>query len=508
MQPAGVQQPAVVNTQAGLLAGRCLGDVHEYLGVPYAAPPVGPLRWRRPQPVLPWAGVRSAHTVGPSACQALMPEGFGPWTHEFVTQGQVSEDCLYLNIWAPARADPAPCPVLVWIHGGAFMQGAGSIPIYNGRALAEHGVVVVTINYRLGALGFFQHPDLALEASGPPNGNFGLMDQLAALAWVQQNIAAFGGDPQCVTLAGQSAGAVSVHALLGSPQAAGLFHRAIAMSGPPALGLVRTLEDGQALAAQLRASDGPSTLADLRALPAQSLLTQASALPWFGPVIDGELVPAWPPGSAADKPLHDVPVLVGQTADELSGLDPRFASDAPDDLQRLLRAYYGEQDSPAWQARYAQRCGADVARTYRAVCTDRWLLALWAWAKARQGGCQSAAFVYHFEHVMPGPDAAVYGSFHTSDVPYAFMTLDAAPERAHAPTDHAVSQALAEHWVRFMRTGNPNPPGAADWPALDAQAPVMWAISSQPGARPMFAPAWLQAFAAHVQAGGPLAILP
>jgi para-nitrobenzyl esterase len=281
-----------------------------YLGLPFAAPPTGSLRWAPPAPALTWTGVRKAYHFGADCQQTLTPEGLGPWTPEYLPAGPVSEDCLYLNVWTPKAASQPKLPVLVWIHGGAFTGGSGAVPIYNGAALASDGIIVVTLNYRLGVYGFLSHNDL--EAENGASGNYGLQDQTAALKWVQDNIAAFGGDPRRVTVAGQSAGAASVHALLASPKARGLFTQAIAQSGS---GSGRTYPDraaadrvGQALVA----AAGAGTIDDLRRLTPDELdvIVRKSGL-GFGPIIDGDVL-------IGTAPVNDVPILTGMTANETS----------------------------------------------------------------------------------------------------------------------------------------------------------------------------------------------
>jgi para-nitrobenzyl esterase len=298
--------------------------------------PVGALRWRPPQALAPWTGVREATAFGASAWQVLAPQGFGPWTPAFVASGAISEDCLFLNVWAPAAPAATPRPVLVWIHGGGFVQGSGAVPIYHGHALAAQGVIVVTINYRLGVLGFLAHPELTRESETPEGcGNFGLQDQIAALRWVKSNIAAFGGDPQAVTVAGQSAGALSVHMLLASTLTQGLFQRAVALSGPPELVPVpshaQAEQSGLAFAAEVQQRD----ISGLRALPVEQLTRTLGPAPRFGPMVDGALLPAWPPKTDLATWGQPVPMIVGLTADENSGLDPNYGIADPGALARL-----------------------------------------------------------------------------------------------------------------------------------------------------------------------------
>lgn len=229
--PPTLAQMTGTAVQQGRVAGTKHGEVAAFLGVPFAAPPTGERRWKPPAPASSWNGVRKADALPASCQQGVTPNGFGPWTHEYVVTSAVSEDCLYLNVWTPAKTSGEKLPVLVWIHGGGFSGGSASVPIYDGSKLAAKGVVVIAINYRLGLYGFLAHPALTAESPAHASGNYGLLDQVAALQWIKANVAAFGGDPDRVTIAGQSAGAMSVHHLIASPLAKGLFAQAIAQSG-------------------------------------------------------------------------------------------------------------------------------------------------------------------------------------------------------------------------------------------------------------------------------------
>src|SRR5262245_13266464 len=296
----------------GALAGKQEGAVAAFLGVPFAAPPVGANRWAPPRPAAKWKGERTADQFAASCQQGVSPQGFGPWTAEYVVQGPVSEDCLYVNVWTPAKNAPDRLPVLVWIYGGAFSSGSGSVAIYNGAALAAKGIVVVNVNYRVGVYGFLAHPGLTAESPAHASGNYGLLDQVAGLRWVRDNIAAFGGDPTKVTIAGQSAGAASVHHLIASPLAKGLFVRAIAQSGSgmglpvPDRATAETVGKqlsaggvGSGGAAGSSSSGGgqPLTLAQLRALSTAQLDERVAKLSGagqplrFGPVVDGLFLP-------------------------------------------------------------------------------------------------------------------------------------------------------------------------------------------------------------------------
>jgi para-nitrobenzyl esterase len=267
---------ATVRVAGGQLAGAPSADgtVVAFKGVPFAAPPIGDLRWRAPRPPAAWPGVRRADTFGANCLQNIV-DARKPWTYEFMAHGATSEDCLYLNVWSPAKAAAERRPVYVYIHGGGNTEGSGSVPVYDGSGLAAKGLVVVTINYRLGAFGFLAHPDLTGEAPYHASGNYGLLDQIAAVKWVKDNIAGFGGDPSRITVAGQSAGAFGVRNLLVSPLAAGLFQRAIAESGVSlgGFGASRTLADGEQDGVRFARAKNAASIAELRALPAAQIAT-------------------------------------------------------------------------------------------------------------------------------------------------------------------------------------------------------------------------------------------
>lgn len=504
--PAASTDMPMATTHAGKVSGRRVGSVNAFLGIPYAAAPLGSRRWRPPQPVAPWSGERPATGFGPSAWQPLAPTGFGPWTSEFVVQGPVSEDCLYLNVWAPAGKVDVARPVLVWIHGGAFVQGSGSVAVYDGHALAAQGAVVVTLNYRLGVLGFLAHPDLANELASNAYGNFGLQDQIAALRWVQANIAAFGGDPTAVTVAGQSAGAVSVHMLVASPLAKGLFQRAIALSGPPTLTPLKTLEeahaDGLMFAAELKAR----RIDELRALSAEDLTRGLAPTPRFVPMVDGALLRNWPPQRAVGASPNDVPMIVGQTADENSGLDPAYGSQDPVALNDLLRRYYGAH--AAGMSAHYLAITPDHAAAYLAASRDRWISALWTWAAHRATEARAPVYAYHFEHAPPGPDAARFGAFHTCDVPYWLGNLAAAPQRCFSDIDRQVSDLTSAYWMNFLARGNPNGDELPHWPQLHPELPTMLRIRPRPSAGEMLSMPTLSSIRRHVDGGGSMTILP
>ncbi len=323
---------APVKTETGMVAGTSgsAAGVTAWLGIPYAAPPVGDLRWRPPQPAAAWAGVRQATSFGTSCMQQQLRSRL-PWTDEYMTQNDVGEDCLSLNVWTPTTRGAAPLAVMVWIYGGGFNEGSSAVDVYDGAPLASRGVVVVSMNYRTGVLGFLAHPELSKESPHGVSGNYGLLDQIAALRWVQANIRAFGGDPSNVTIFGQSAGGLSVAALMRSPLATGLFVRAIGMAGPglisrAGLGRGGSLQDREAAGVKFAAAHGATTLAALRALPATTFIAPAvakgNAVPPVSPVDDGWVLPTV-------APTTQVPVMVGFTADDIGTGGQGFGPPAP-----------------------------------------------------------------------------------------------------------------------------------------------------------------------------------
>jgi len=437
---------APVRTTLGTLTGTSTPrrGVRAYLGVPFAAPPVGDLRWRAPRPAAAWSGVRAADHFSP-ACMQAAPAAFGPWTLEFLLRGPVSEDCLYLNVWTAAAPNERR-PVLVYVYGGGFSSGSGDVPVYDGAALAEKGLVVLTINYRVGAFGFLAHPALSAESADHASGNYGLLDQIAALEWVRDNVAAFGGDPRRVTIAGQSAGAMSVFLLTASPRAKGLFHRAIIESGPGALAsfgvatsrdVARPLADAEREGAAFAEGKGARTAAELRALSASTVLAPPGRPARFGPVVDGALLrDGFAPGAGGD-----VPTIAGMNADE--------GSFAP--------SYAASDKSPAREAGLA---------ALRAVLAERAATA------------HAPAFMYYFDRAIPWPERPEFGAFHTAEVPYVFGTLDALP-RPWTDVDRRLSATMMGYWVNFAARGDPNGAGLPAWPAFDPRDPKVMELGER-----------------------------
>lgn len=465
--PSNLRTPApAVATESGALAGLVdpSTQVAVFKGVPFAAPPVGPLRWREPQPVVPWEGVRAATGFGPSPMQRVHGDNL-PWTVEYLVQNEVSEDCLYLNVWTPKTEAGAKLPVIVYIPGGAFTEGSGAIPIYDGARLAARGLVVVTVNYRLGIFGFFAHPALTAESPHHATGNYGLLDQVAALAWVQRNILAFGGDPARVTVWGQSAGAFSVGALLASPRAKGLFQRAFAASGlsvavRPMKDRATAEQDGVSFASERGAAD----LKALRALPAADLVAAMG----FRPIVDGWLLTDTPNAVNAAGAGLDVPVMTGFMAnDPLLSLPKIPTLAAYDDY---LRQTFGSA-AVQFKALYPVGDLEAMRQVLLESARDRQRVAAFLWARQRARSGKSPVFTYHFERGVPWPAHREFGAFHSGELPYFFDNLAVLP-RPWEPADRALVDTVAGYLKQFAATGNPNGPGLPAWPAVEGATPL------------------------------------
>lgn len=484
------------------------GGVRAFLGLPFAAPPVGALRWRAPQPPRPWAGVRAAERFGPRAMQQPV---FGDMN--FRSAG-MSEDCLYLNVWAPDVAAGAGLPVLVYFYGGGFVAGDGSEPRYDGAALARRGIVAVTANYRLGAFGFLAHPELSAESAYGGSGNYAFLDQLAALGWVRQNIAAFGGDPGRVTVAGESAGSISVSALMASPLGRGLFAGAIGSSGS----LIGTLEpapldEAEACGLAFAQHMGAGSLAELRALPAAQILAAAeSAQPGGFPIaLDGHVLPQPADAIFAAGAQARVPLLVGWNSEEANytGL---LGPGAPtrERYARALREHYGAHADALMRA-YPAHSDDEVAEAAGALAADLFIgFSTWRWCELHGQTGGRPVYRYLYAHPRPamrpemgdavaglaggllhGEEAAQNrqppprGAVHSADIEYAMGNLDSNLVYAWGADDYAVSELLQACYVNFVRAGDPNGPGVPAWPAFNGPdgGQVMW-LDAQPQPRP------------------------
>ena len=449
-------------TDSGTISGVRESGLSVYRGVPFAAPPVGDLRWRPPVAEAPWPGVRNAHAFAPACMQVgvSMPGETPP---------AVSEDCLYLNIWTPAKTAHEHLPVIVWIYGGGYINGSASMPLYWGDQLAHKGVIVVTIAYRLGPLGFLAHPELTRESPHHSSGNYGLMDQVAALKWIQRNIAAFGGDPKNVTIAGQSSGAISVSILMASPLAKGLFQRAIGESGglfeplqlAPKYLLTNAERDGEKYAVSL----GAASLQELRRLPAARLTGNADGI--VHPVIEPYLLPVSPYEAFTSGQQNDVPLVIGSNAEEARSLVDVTGVKAATfdaDLEHnfgglpppLVAAYPHATDSEARQARL------DLERDLRFGWD------MWAWARLQAGAGQKPVYYYSFRQQPPFPVGSVYegwGASHFAELWYVFDHLDQEPWR-WSEADRKVAEEVSSYWVNFAKSGNPNGPDLPPWPVF------------------------------------------
>ena len=435
--------------------------IKAWLGIPYAAPPLGGLRFKPPQPVVPWSRIRRADRLGPQCVQPGRRED--SLYAEYSGVQAMSEDCLTLNVWSAGELDDR-LPVMVWIHGGGHRQGAGSNPVFTEGDLPLRGVVLVTINYRLGPLGFLCHPDLAAESPQGTSGNYALMDQVAALAWVKRNIARFGGDPDCVTIFGQSAGGEAVGMLLATPAARGLFHRAIVMSlgaTRPMVTAAERAKAGPAWATKL----GANSLADLRAMPAADLLKADYPA---GMVVDGYMMPESGWDALAAGRQADVPLLVGWTADDGSVFPPPVT---PEGFAAKMAETFGAR-APEVMALYPSATPEQAIRSNQDVFREQ-VFAWPAWSTARLHAGKAPAYLYQFRHKQPfrpeqsfveASPASAAGAFHSSDYPYVFGTLDVL-DRDWQPADRALSRRMQQRWTAFAYSGNPNAAGLMDWPA-------------------------------------------
>jgi carboxylesterase type B len=472
---AAIHQP--VKVTGGLVSGAPGRDpsITVFKGIPFAAPPVADLRWRAPQAVVPWQGVRKADKFSASCIQNIVQEHL-PWTYEFMTHNEISEDCLYLNVWIPAKSATDKLPVFVYIYGGAFQSGSGAVPAYDGEGLARKGLVMVTINYRVGVFGYLAYPELVEESGHHTSGNYGAQDQLAALRWVHSNIAAFGGDPNCVTIAGQSAGSISVHDLIASPLAKGLFHRAIAESGNSGIGNAgggpmlphRSREEAEADGRKFAEAKGAHSLAELRSMSWQKLTEPipGSSAPKlrFTPIVDGYFLPAVETDLIAQGKHNDVPVLTGANTGELGGASGPQASFNLAAFQRMAQTRYGDLAGEFLELYPAATDEQAIAANSQSS-RDRSLVGMYLWARQRAKTSKTKAYLYLWDHTMPGPDAERFGAFHSSEVPYVLNTLYTS-ERPLTPADHKIADMMSSYWSNFARAGDPNGPGLPLWPAV------------------------------------------
>jgi para-nitrobenzyl esterase len=466
-----------IKTDKGAVEGSFSTDkqVRVFKGIPYAAPPIGDLRWEPPQPVAGWRNTRSATEFGPRCIQT------NPFPDMTFHDPGPSEDCLTLNVWTPAKAKPGSLPVMVWIYGGGFTTGGTSEARQDGQFLARRNVVIVSMNYRLGIFGFFVHPELTAESPHHASGNYGLLDQTAALQWVRSNIAAFGGDPSNVTIFGESAGSFAVSSQMASPLARGLFTKAIGESGAPFYSddlPYRSREEiEQSNVAFAQSAFNTSSLADLRKLPVDTILQAVTAKttpppPRFGPVVDGYFLPDTVPNIYATGHQAHVPLLAGWNADEvrsrvtLANVQPTVESftdtahtDFGDNAQKFLAVYPATTDAEAVTS------AGDLA-------SDRFIaFSTWRWLEAQVDTGKSPVYRYRLDLGSPGDKfhPATIGAFHSDDIEYVFGTLDSRIGATWRPEDRRLSDQIGAYWTNFARIGDPNATGLPVWPTYNAK---------------------------------------
>lgn len=463
-------QSKPIRIESGLIRGTTneAGNIRIYKGIPFAAPPVGELRWKAPQPVESWKGVRTCDAFGPSPVQPA-PEPFMFWSSEFlIPEEPISEDCLYLNVWTGAESTNEKRPVLVYIYGGGFRSGGSGCPIYDGEAMAEKGIVFVSINYRVGVFGFLAHPELTQEADYGASGNYALLDMIAALRWVQKNITAFGGDPNRVTIAGQSAGAFGVNYLTASPLARGLFHGAIAQSGGSfynsPLRPDQNLEIAEQQGIEFAESLNCRSLKELRARPADELLQAQGAPSW--PIVDGHVLPESIYDIYANGNQNDVPVLVGWNKDDK--LISRATATA--DFRKQMQQRFGSLAEKFFQV-YPTHTDEEAAQSQFNISRDETFgIQVYTWAKMQTQTGESKAFLYNFNRALPAytPETQ-FGAFHSGEIVYAYDNLHTL-DRPWEAVDHRIADAMSSYWANFAKTGNPNGKNLPKWKAYHPES--------------------------------------
>jgi para-nitrobenzyl esterase len=465
-----------IKVDGGFVSGttNSSGDIYIFKGIPFAAPPVGDFRWKTPQPVPSWSGVKMCDKFGPSPMQNK-PAPFSMWSEEFlIPKEPISEDCLYLNVWTGAKSSKEKRPVIVWIYGGGFASGGSAVPIYDGEAMAKKGIVFVSINYRVGIFGFFAYHELTKESGHNASGNYGLMDQIAALKWVRKNILSFGGDPNNVTIAGQSAGSMSVNCLVASPLAKDLFKRAIGESGASfsngSASLQKAEEEGEKIAQSLNAT----SIGDLRNKSAEELMQKAQGL--RGPIIDGYVLPDAIVNIFKQGKENKVDLLTGWNQDEGLIFGPLKNAE---DFKKQLNENYGADAQTLLQF-YPANNDSEAAHSQQNLSRDQIFGAqnyVWANMQSETG---SKVYVYRFTHKPPATGEYVkYGAFHTAEVPYAYNNLKFV-DRPWQPFDFKLAGILSSYWANFAKSGEPNGPGLPQWDAYNTADKKIMVLSEDP----------------------------
>jgi para-nitrobenzyl esterase len=468
---------ATVTVNGGVAQGLVEDGIAVFRGIPFAAPPVGDLRWKAPQLVQSWDGVFKADKFAPASIQPPVP-----WMGEIKT----SEDCLFLNVWTPAKSKKEKLPVMVWIYGGGFAMGATSAPVYYGDQIAKNGVILVSVAYRLGALGFLAHPELTAESEKKVSGNYGLLDQIAGLKWVQENIEVFGGDPAKVTIFGESAGAISVSMLCASPLATGLFTGAISESGGSfspvsdqrsSGDVMQTLAEAEKSGAEFVKRMGAITIADMRAMPPEQWLGDPqSQMGGFWPVVDGYVIAGDQYRLYEEGNFNDVNVIIGTNSDEgsyfarpmepavfLENMKLRFGPLA----EKALELYPGSSAMETYTS------GADIFREAMFAWPS------YAWARLQSKTGKSKVFTYYFDQFRPEPvypDGPVpRGAAHSTEMAYVFGHLAQNPETKVDGEEEALADIMIKYWTNFAKTGDPNGEGLPVWPVFrDGEKTVMY----------------------------------
>lgn len=480
---AGIQEP--IKTEGGLITGTpgWGWNVREYLGIPFAAPPVGNLRWKAPQPVVPWTGIRAADRFSSACMQRQYPADSSSWNRGLIN---TSEDCLYLNVWTPAASANEKLPVLVWIYGGGGVNGSSAEPIYDGNATAKQGVVVVSMNYRVGVFGWMAHPDLTKESEHHASGNYGSLDQLAAIRWVKNNIAGFGGDPNKVTIWGESGGSRSVNFLVASPLLKGLARAAIAESHT-SFGRMTTLAEAEATGVAFMKSAGKTSLAALRAMSSQETLDAftKSGATMNAAIVDGWFLPQDIYTIYSQGKQNDIPLITGGTNDEGGNLVAIGApgqagggrgrgAAAPDSLAKYTawaNSTFGNK-AAALLKLYPATDDASAAKAYHDVYRDINYAGHRTWAKLQATTGKAPAYLYLFSQTPPRPmgngnnPPAPRGAVHFSEVIYVFNNLRM-KDYPWTETDRTVADTLSSYWTNFARNLNPNGTGLTNWPVYN-----------------------------------------
>jgi len=479
---------APIKVEGGLVEGTAEEGITVYKGIPFAAPPAGTLRWRPPQSVKSWDGVLKADHYAPACPQIQFDIPVFP-------KVETSEDCLYLNVWTPAKSPAENLPVMVWIYGGGFAMGSTSMPFYSGEQLAKMGVIVVSVAYRVGPLGFLAHPDLTAESPQKVSGNYGLLDQIAGLQWVQRNIRAFGGDPGRVTIFGESAGGISVSMLAASPLAKGLFHRAICQSGgsfspvrkEKETGCMQLLAGAESAGVEFAQRMGANSLAELRQVPPDKWLKDPAAqMGGCRPVVDGYVIVDDQYKLYEAGKYNDVPVLIGTNSDEGSmfvraatpaqyekGTRERFGPFA----DKVLELYPGRTPDQTFRAM------ADLVRDVAFAWPT------WAWARLQSRTGTSKVFVYYFDQKQPLPLLSLLfrfdGAPHGAEISYVFKHLAWIPGTQFTDEDRKLSEIMAAYWTNFAKKGNPNGPALPEWPVFHAGEPTVLYLKGEPHPGPV-----------------------